>query len=176
MKALTVIAALPYPNRPRDRELWASQTVEVEIDLWKKICIYLFVYTLPIIFPPSGNVVFMQVYSFVEFLLLFLSNYFILFNFTCQNTWANSLCDDLPLLLSLQWQDAATACLQSLCHGNHLGIFTYIQAEKTNPAWNALNQLSSALRCCQTKNLLCPQTWSFHTFHLWVAKGLMCSV
>lgn len=55
MKALTVIAALPYPNRPRDRELWASQTAEVEIclkQIYKNICIYLFIY-LYIHFPPS---------------------------------------------------------------------------------------------------------------------------
>lgn len=51
MKALTVIAALPYPNRPRDRELWASQTVEVEIDLWKKsVFIYLYIHC-PSFFP-----------------------------------------------------------------------------------------------------------------------------
>lgn len=139
-----------------------------------KISVFTYLYILfpSSFFPPSCNLL-MQVYSFVEFLLHFLSNYFIFFNFTCQNTWANSLCGDLPLLLSLQWQDAATACLQSLCHGNNLGIFTYTKAEKTNPDWNALNRFSSALRCCQTRNLSCPQTWSFHTFLLWVAKCLM---
>lgn len=150
MKALTVIAALPYPNRPRDRELWAGQTAEVETDSWKYLYlfIYLFIYFSSSFPPHSGNLIFMQVYSFVAFLPHFLSNYFILFSFTCQNTWANSLCDDLPLLLSLMRQDAATTCLQSLCHGNHLGIFTCTQAEKTTPEmpWTSLALLSGAAK------------------------------